>query len=101
MPLHVERLWDTKTLEIKLQSPQGDSFIHANKQADGFYDLCVILPWYEQRDYFDPGGVSWDEKFSEEEVLSIYESPTYELIAIIRRTLPAFKRLSRDNDLDT
>ena len=49
MPITVERYWDSKTLEIKLELPQGDSFILSGKNHGGSYDLSVFLPWYVGR----------------------------------------------------
>ena len=100
MPITVERYWDKETLEIKLGLPQGDSFIIASREADGFYNIEGILPWFTERDYFGPDAISRDEKISQQKVLSIYESPVYELIAIIRKALPAFEQLRRDASLD-
>jgi len=99
LPILVERYWDLKTLEIKLGLPQGDSFILAGKQSDGRYDLSVILPWYEGR-HSTGAGICLEEDLREEEIISLYESPAYELIAIVRKSLPALEKLDRDEDLE-
>ena len=98
MPIAVERYWDTKTLEIKLELPQGDSFILAGRHPDGSYDLSVVLPWYGERHSIGVG-ICLEENLVQEEILSLYESPAYELIAIIRKTLPVLKELARTVDL--
>lgn len=99
MPIHIERYWDLKTLEIKLELPQGDSFILAGKHPDGSYDLGVVLPWYLGRHSIG-AGICLEENLAEEKIRSLYESPTYELIALIRKSLPALERLDRDLDLE-
>ncbi len=100
MPITVERYWDEKTLEIKLKLPQGDSFIIAGgKHPDCRYELSVVLPWYEGR-HSTGAGICLEEDLRGEEILSLYESPTYELIALIRKSLPAFEELDREGDLE-
>ena len=100
MPIPVERYWDSENLEIKLGLPQGDSFILAGgKQPDGRYQLSVVLPWYEGR-HSTGAGICLEEDLWEDEILSLSEAPTYELIALIRKSLPALEELDRENDLD-
>ncbi|MEK6940190.1 MAG: hypothetical protein AABX31_05675 [Nanoarchaeota archaeon] len=99
MPITVERYWDLETLEIRLGLPQGDSFILAGRNQNGSYDLGVILPWYPGRHSIG-AGICLEENLSEEEMLSLYESPTYELISLIRKSLPALEEMDRLNDLE-
>lgn len=99
MPITVERYWDLKTLEIRLALPQGDSFILAGRHSDGSYDLSINLPWYQGR-HSTGAGICIEEDIPEKEIRFLYESPTYELIALIRKALPAFEKLDRENDLE-
>ena len=99
MPITVERYWDLETLEIKLAMPQGDSFIVAGKHSDDSYDLSVFLPWYVGRHSIGVG-LCLEENLDREYIQSLSEDPTYELIALIRKSLPALERLDRENDLE-
>ncbi|HLD79123.1 MAG: hypothetical protein A2822_00835 [Candidatus Staskawiczbacteria bacterium RIFCSPHIGHO2_01_FULL_41_41] len=99
MPIPVERYLDSENLEIRLELPQGDSFILAGKQPDGRYQLSVVLPWYEGR-HSTGAGICLQEDLDKDDVISLYESPTYELIAIVRKSLPALEELDREEDLD-
>lgn len=99
MPLVVERYWDKEDLNIRLELPQGDSFILARRHLDGSYDLSVNLPWYKGR-HSVGAGLCLEEGLMEEEVFSLSESPTYELVALIRKLLPALEKRDKDADLD-
>ena len=99
MPIKVDRYRDSNTLEIKLELPQGESFLVAGRNPDSFYDLSVVLPWYVGRHSIG-AEICFKEALDEEEILLLYESPAYELIAVVRKSLPGLERLDRDEDLE-
>lgn len=99
MPITVERYRDLKTLEIRLGLPQGDSFILAGRHSDGSYDLSINLLWYQGR-HSVGAGICLEENVMEEDVHSLSEAPAYELIVLIRKSLPAFERMDREGDLE-
>jgi len=96
----VERYSDHHNAEIRLDLPQGESFIIASKVGEDRYEVCVILPWYGEKFFTGIGDtVMWDA-VSSECWQGIMDAPTSDLISIIRDALPIIKELNREANLD-
>lgn len=85
---------------IKLNLPQGDSFILARKINTDYYEISVFLPWYREK--FFAGCCSWViyDKLNSKEWRNIINAPTSDLISIIRKTVPIIKEQNIELDLE-
>ncbi len=96
----VERYSNYNNAEIKLQLPQGESFILASRIGEDRYDVCVLLPWYGRQFYTGIDSCMIYDELDSESWQGIMNSPTSDLISIIQKSLPVIKQLNRETDLD-
>ena len=105
MVINVSRYSDTQQVEIRLDLPQGESFIHGTRSFSSFHgedrwDVSVLVPWYGDTFYTREDSTLIFENIRPDRMNEIFNAPTYDLIAIVREALPVIKEANRLADLE-